>query len=595
MWKSLKPATAIALALGLGACTSMEGPFSLMPGPADESSHPSLLPDKEDISNEMHLAQASMDAGDQAAAISIFRRLAREYPFSIKPRIALGEALLAANAPQEAERAYEGALKLKGNSYQALAGQGRVELALHQPAEALIYFERAVKAKPDDTAAQNGRAVSLDQLGRHDEAQAVYLDLLARDPSNSRVRNNYALSLALAGKYDDSTDILTGLAAAPDAGPRIRQNLSLVYGLAGNDGQAAHVGRMDLDEEAVANNLQYFQSLRHVESPIAKGSALLSPSSERLARPHHEMAKPLMSDAAPARTRVASADATPMPVEAPAPVRPANAAPAAEAVEAPAPKIAPAAKSAEAVAPVETREVAVLPAKHLNDQPTEQKRGFFNFFGSKKRQVAKADAQPAENAIPAEDLQPKVDPVMPEVAAAPAPAPAPETVASNPPAPSSPMPAQTSAVPAVPPETIGATYYEPEPAKPVKASLKAESAPAQVDPAAQPAPEKTVEAPAPVKTPVEVIPAAQTAPAPVPEAAFIRTQKTEIEPLAAPEPVHAPAVPPVASVGVGVSASIRPLPRPRVPAVPVVMKVNKPRTHLAEAAHQPAVPSLPQG
>ncbi len=293
MWKSLKPATAIALALGLGACTNMEGPFSVMPGPGgDQFSKPSLIPDKADIANEMHLADASMNAGDPATAISIYRRLAREYPYSLKPRIALGEALLAANAPQEAERAFEGALKLKGDSYQALAGLGRVELALHQPAESLAYFDKATKVKADDTAAQNGRAVALDQLGRHDEAQAVYLDLLSHDPSNAHVRSNYALSLALAGKYDDSADILASLAAAPDSGARIRQNLALVYGLAGNDGQAAHVARIDLDEDAVANNLQYYQRLRHIDSPIAKGSVLLNPAHEPSVRAHEDMTAP---------------------------------------------------------------------------------------------------------------------------------------------------------------------------------------------------------------------------------------------------------------------------------------------------------------
>src|SRR5215470_1111442 len=119
MWKSLKPATAIALALGVAACTNVEGPFSVLPGPRDPFTSPSVIPDKEDIGNEMRMAQASMNAGDAATAISIYRRLAREYPFSIKPRIALGDALLAANAPQEAERAYEGAIKLKGDSHAA--------------------------------------------------------------------------------------------------------------------------------------------------------------------------------------------------------------------------------------------------------------------------------------------------------------------------------------------------------------------------------------------------------------------------------------------------------------------------------------------
>jgi tetratricopeptide (TPR) repeat protein len=171
MWKSLKPATAIALALGLGGCAHLESPTSLMGGSNDRSSHPSVFPDKSDIDNQMRLADASLKSGNQAAAISMYRSLAREYPMALRPRIALGEALLAANAPQEAARAFEGALKLKGNSTQALVGLGRVELALHQPAKALENFDRAAKVDAKSTAAHNGRAVALDQLEQPNSKQ----------------------------------------------------------------------------------------------------------------------------------------------------------------------------------------------------------------------------------------------------------------------------------------------------------------------------------------------------------------------------------------------------------------------------------------
>ncbi|MFO1187596.1 MAG: hypothetical protein U1E87_09210 [Alphaproteobacteria bacterium] len=145
MWKSLKPATAIALALGLGGCASLESPTSLYSRSPDRDARPSVFPDKADIDNQMRLADASLKAGNEAAAISMYRRLAREYPMSLRPRIALGEALLAANAPQEAARAFEGALNLKGDSTAALVGLGRVELALHQAAKALENFDRAAK------------------------------------------------------------------------------------------------------------------------------------------------------------------------------------------------------------------------------------------------------------------------------------------------------------------------------------------------------------------------------------------------------------------------------------------------------------------
>lgn len=375
MWKSLKPATAIALALGLGGCASLESPTSLYSRSPDRDA-PKVFPNKADIDNQMRLADASLKAGNEAAAISMYRRLAREYPLSLKPRIALGEALLAANAPQEAARAFEGALNLKGDSAQALVGLGRVELALHQPAKALENFDRAAKADAKNTAARNGRAVALDQLGRHEEAQAVYLDLLAKDPSNLRVRNNYALSLALAGKYDDSADILAGLAAAPDAGARIRQNLALVYGLSGNDGQAAHVARMDLDEDAVHNNLEYYQRLRHAGSS-AKGAALVNPARDTLS----------LSERAPApAAKSAEGQSEPPRVEEAAPTQPARQ----QRVEYRAPKNA---KSNGIFADVshEPREVAPLPARALE---TGAKQERVVTSGAKPDGIRTAEAKP---------------------------------------------------------------------------------------------------------------------------------------------------------------------------------------------------------
>ena len=97
------------------------------------------------------------------------------------------------------------------------------------------------------------------------------------------MRNNYALSLALAGKYDDATDILQSLVQVPDAEERMRQNLALVYGLEGNDGQAAHFGRMDLDEDAVNNNLKYYQAMRNLDSPTARAADLTKPPADDLA------------------------------------------------------------------------------------------------------------------------------------------------------------------------------------------------------------------------------------------------------------------------------------------------------------------------
>ncbi|MFZ1989010.1 MAG: tetratricopeptide repeat protein [Alphaproteobacteria bacterium] len=273
MYKQLLSATAIALALSLQGCGSLSAPHE---DNAFTAARPAA---KSAFDEKLGLADASLAAGDSASAIRMYRDLAREYPISLEPRLKLGAALLAANAPQEAARAYEGANTINA-TYEGLTGIGRVYLALRQPADALHAFDRAAQMRPSDVAARNGQGVALDQLGRHAEAQKIYLAILEKEPSNIKVRSNYALSLAFAGKYDEAVDILNSLAQVPDSDDRIRQNLALVYGLAGNPSQAAHFGRMDLDEDAVSSNLKYYGAMRNLDAPAEKSGAMTRPTAQ---------------------------------------------------------------------------------------------------------------------------------------------------------------------------------------------------------------------------------------------------------------------------------------------------------------------------
>jgi len=272
MYKQLLSATAIALALGLPGCASSISP------PHEDRSFANPRPVAESAYDEkLAVADAAFTAGDKASAIHMYRELARDNPLSLEPRLKLGDALLAANAPQEAARAYEGANGIRA-TYDGVTGIGRVYLALRQPADALKAFDRAAKMRAGDDQAMNGQAVALDQLGRHDEAQRIYQAILQKEPSNIKVRSNYALSLAFAGKYDEAADILNSLAQVPDSDDRIRQNLALVYGLAGNSGQAAHFGRMDLDEDAVSSNLKYYGAMRSLDAPSEKYASMTRPT-----------------------------------------------------------------------------------------------------------------------------------------------------------------------------------------------------------------------------------------------------------------------------------------------------------------------------
>jgi hypothetical protein len=88
------------------------------------------------------------------------------------------------------------------------------------------------------------------------------------------LRNNYGLSLALAGEHEKALQMLSAVVEEPGATARNRQNLALAHGLAGNLEAAERISRLDLDEQAVENNVAYFAALAAVEDGRQRAAAL---------------------------------------------------------------------------------------------------------------------------------------------------------------------------------------------------------------------------------------------------------------------------------------------------------------------------------
>ena len=88
------------------------------------------------------------------------------------------------------------------------------------------------------------------------------------------LRNNLGLSLALSGQYAEAIELLRAIVDEPGAKARNRQNLALAYGLAGDLTAAERISRLDLDEEAVQNNLSYFAALAAVEDDRKRAAVL---------------------------------------------------------------------------------------------------------------------------------------------------------------------------------------------------------------------------------------------------------------------------------------------------------------------------------
>ena len=119
--------------------------------------------------------------------------------------------------------------------------------------------------------------VAFDRIGDHKGAQTHYRQALTLAPASLSVRNNLGLSMALAGEYDAAITLLKEVADDPAAAPRERQNLALAHGLAGDFNAAARVGRIDLQETAVQNNVACYRYLQTLSGP-AKANATAAAS-----------------------------------------------------------------------------------------------------------------------------------------------------------------------------------------------------------------------------------------------------------------------------------------------------------------------------
>jgi Flp pilus assembly protein TadD len=136
-------------------------------------------------------------------------------------------------------------------------------------------LNQALALSPDNPRLLVLLGVVEDVEGRHPQAQDYYRRGLQRAPGDAALTVDFALSLALAGNYRDAIAALQPVATAPSGTAQERQTLALIYGLQGSVGEAARLGRVDLDEAAVEHNLAYYQTLRGL-SPEARDRAIWS-------------------------------------------------------------------------------------------------------------------------------------------------------------------------------------------------------------------------------------------------------------------------------------------------------------------------------
>jgi tetratricopeptide (TPR) repeat protein len=118
--------------------------------------------------------------------------------------VALGQSFRAAGRGEEAERAYERAIRLDGMDALARLGLGELRIAEGRAEEAVREFELALQRQPALAAAHMGLGNALALAERNDEALARYERALALQPRLPEA--NYAAGFVLArlGRVDEA-------------------------------------------------------------------------------------------------------------------------------------------------------------------------------------------------------------------------------------------------------------------------------------------------------------------------------------------------------------------------------------------------------
>lgn len=267
----VRTAAAAGALLALAACAPNSVRTPLEPVMAAEAE---AVGEQSRYGTLLRMAHSTRSAGDPAAAVQLYRQAVSIEPDRPEAYVLLGETLIELEAHQDAARALEQALKKDPKSVAANRGYGRALVALRRPESAIGHYRAAVELAPEDIQAWNGLGVAYDMAGDHVSAESAYRYGLKVAPDSMLLRNNLGLSLALAGRHDEAIEMLTSVVADPAARARHRQNLALAYGLNGDVAAAERISRVDLDDEAVKNNLAYYASIRAVDDQRVRAAAV---------------------------------------------------------------------------------------------------------------------------------------------------------------------------------------------------------------------------------------------------------------------------------------------------------------------------------
>lgn len=183
---------------------------------------------------QTHLAQAALEAGDTAAAESLFAAAANAAQWDAAKQLQYADVLVRRGKIKQARELLTSRMGTVTDKAQLGDGLGAIDVLSGAPSQAIVEFDQQLLQNKDDARALVNKAVSLDLLGRHREAQALYRQVLSATPDDAVVLNDLALSMLLAGDTEGAAAVASDLNGRNDLIPRVRNTLSVVFAARGD-------------------------------------------------------------------------------------------------------------------------------------------------------------------------------------------------------------------------------------------------------------------------------------------------------------------------------------------------------------------------
>lgn len=149
------------------------------------------------------LSLVALASGQHDAAVQMATAATTAAPAMGGAWVVLGQALRSAGRREDAQEAYQAAIRLDGMNPLAQMGLGELRLA-EEPEEALRAYELALRRKPGMVGAHVGMGHALVGLGRNEEALARYEQALGFAPRTAEAEFAAAFVLVRLGRVEEA-------------------------------------------------------------------------------------------------------------------------------------------------------------------------------------------------------------------------------------------------------------------------------------------------------------------------------------------------------------------------------------------------------